>query len=242
MCPTTLGRIETRVATITLPAIFAGILSLVFWDASWIALIGIYLLLGIALDIFVYSWLFRYQPPWMTFVLAVAEFGLLYVLVVALDDIDLTLWETIAVYWISWILAIWTKIAVLPIVSLTYLESSGEFRRPEWSIPPQREVLPIIAAVPAGGRAVVATGPAGRVPPPPAEPSGTRGEVPEPVPGPIEHELEATGALGREQPAFEPEGARRRRGSAARRYGMIVYSYVVVGATIVAETAYFLVA
>ena len=156
MCPTTLGRIETRVATITLPALFAGILSLVQWRPSWIALIGLYLLLGVALDVFVYSWLFRYQPPWMTFLLAVAEFGLLYVLVVLLDDIDLSLTETVAVYWVSWILAIWTKIVLLPILSLTYLESAGEFRRPEWSIPPSREVLPIIAAVPAGAVATAA--------------------------------------------------------------------------------------
>jgi len=238
MCPTTLGRIETRVATITLPAIFAGILSLVFWDGSWIALIGLYLLLGIALDIFVYSWLFRYQPPWMTFVLAVAEFGLLYVLVVGLDDIDLSLTETIAVYWVSWILAIWTKIVVLPILSLTYLESSGEFRRPEWSIPPQREVLPIIAAVPSG--AVVTSGTAALVPPPPAKPSGTRGEVPEPVPGPIERELEAPGALSARPAPFRAEGQRPRRGSAARRSGVIVYCYAVVLVTIAAETAYFI--
>src|SRR6266508_1276200 len=125
MCPTTLGRIETRVATITLPAIFATILSLVQWRPSWIALIGLYLLLGVALDVLVYSWLLRYQPPWMTFVLAVAEFGLLYVLVVVLDDIDLSLAETIAVYWVSWVLAIWTKSVALPILSLTYLEAAA---------------------------------------------------------------------------------------------------------------------
>ena len=35
---------------------------------------------------------------------------------------------------------------MLPIASLTYLESSLEFRRPEWSIPPAQESLPIIAA------------------------------------------------------------------------------------------------
>src|SRR6266566_2959137 len=145
MCPTVLGRIETRVAIITLPAIFASIIAAVQQRPSWVALIGLYLLLGVALDVFVYSWALRYQPPWMTFVLAVAEFGLLYVLVVVLDDIDLSLTETIAVYWVSWLLAIWTKIVALPIFSLTYLESAGEFRRPEWSIPPQHEQLPLLA-------------------------------------------------------------------------------------------------
>ncbi len=239
MCPTILGRIETRVAIITLPAIFAGILSLVQWRPSWIALIGLYLLLGIALDVFVYSWLFRYQPPWMTFVLAVAEFGLLYVLVVLLDDIDLSLTETIAVYWVSWILAIWTKIVLLPIFSLTYLESAGEFRRPEWSIPPKQEVLPIIAAIPGVG-AVAMGAAAVAAPPPTTEAAGQRGEVPEPVPGPIERELEATGARASGSAAFHPEDPQRRRGSAARRGWMIAYSYALVAATIVAEIAYFI--
>lgn len=239
MCPTTLGRIETRVATITLPAIFAGILSIVQSRPSWIALIGLYLLLGVALDTFVYSWLFRYQPPWMTFVLAVAEFGLLYVLVVVLDDIDLSLTETIALYWVSWILAIWTKVALLPIFSLTYLESAGEFRRPEWSVPPRQEVLPIIAAVPGAG-AVAMAAPAAPAPPPAAGATGQRGDVREPVPEPIERELEAAGVVRSALPAFEPEDAKRRRGSAARRGWMMIYSYAVVAATIAAEIAYFI--
>jgi hypothetical protein len=240
MCPTVLGRIETRVATITLPAIFASIISLATWDASWIALIGMYLLLGIALDVCVYSWLFRYQPPWMTFVLAVAEFGLLYLLVVVLDDIDLTLWQTIVVYWVSWVLAIWTKIVLLPLLSLTYLESAGEFRRPEWSIPPQQQALPIIAAVPSGEaarlrEAVPAPAPTA------AAGEGAHGEVPEPepVPAAIRQELEATGAMGVRSVPFRPEGPPPRRGSAARRGWMIIYSYALVIATFGAEAYYF---
>lgn len=239
MCPTILGRIETRVATITLPAIFAGILSIVQWNPNWIALIGLYLLLGVSLDVFVYSWLFRYQPPWMTFVLALAEFGLLYVLVVLLNDIHLSLTETILVYWVSWLLAIGTKIVLLPILLLTYLESAGEFRRPEWSIPPDRETLPIIAALPGVG--AVAMGTTSTIAPPPAARAmQQRGEVPEPVPESIMRELEATGASVAGLPAFHPEDPHRRRGSAARRMWMIAYSYALVIAAIAAETAYFI--
>ena len=207
---------------------------------SWIALIGVYLLLGIALDIFVYSWLFRYQPPGMTFVLAVAEFGLLYLLTVVLNDIDLSLWETIVVYWVSWILAIWTKIVVLPLLSLTYLESSGEFRRPEWSIPPQQEPLPIIAAA-SGFGSPPAAGPEPAPRPATGGDAGPRGEVPEPeaVPAAIQRELETTGALGSQTVPFQPEGPPRRRGSAARRELMIVYSYALVAATFAAEAYYF---
>jgi hypothetical protein len=227
------------VATITLPAIFAGILSIVQSRPSWIALIGLYLLLGVFLDVFVYSWLFRYQPPWMTFVLALAEFGLLYVLVVLLDDIDLSLTETILVYWVSWLLAIGTKIVLLPIFSLTYLESAGEFRRPEWSIPPKQESLPIIASLPGVGAVAMAM-PAAMVAPPTAQAGGQRGEVPEPVPEPIERELEATGARVAGLTGFHPEDPDRRRGSAARRMWMVAYSYALVIVTIAAETAYFI--
>ena len=79
MCPTPTGRIHTRTATIILPALFGLIVSLVTGHFDWLALIGIYYIQGIFLDTAVYSWLFRFQPPWMTFVLAIAELGLLLV-------------------------------------------------------------------------------------------------------------------------------------------------------------------
>jgi hypothetical protein len=148
MCPTTIGRIHTRVAIIAfLPALLGVALSLLTQNASWIALIGIYLLLGVALDSLVYSWAIRYQPPWMTFVLALVELGILYVIATQVD-LDLSAVEAIGFYWVAWLLAIWTKIALLPLVSLTYLESAGEFRRIEWSIPPSMQPVPVFSSVP----------------------------------------------------------------------------------------------
>ena len=145
MCPTPLGRIHTRVATIFGPALLGLILSLITGRPDWIVLIGVYLLMGVALDTCVYSWLLRYQPPWMTFVLALGEFGLLYVLANVLQ-LDLSPLEAIALYWASWILAATSKIVLLPILSLTYIESSFEFRRPAWSLPPQQVAYPVVAA------------------------------------------------------------------------------------------------
>jgi hypothetical protein len=153
MCPTPTGRIHTRTATIILPAIFGLIVSLVTGHFDWLALIGIYYVQGIFLDTAVYSWLFRFQPPWMTFVLAFVELGLLLVLSQIIGntaDGGLThvgIGEAIIFYWIAWILAIpITKVVLLPLLSLTYLESAGEIRRIEWSIPESQIPLPVLAS------------------------------------------------------------------------------------------------
>jgi hypothetical protein len=152
MCPTPTGRIHTRTATIILPALFGLIVSLVTGHFDWLALIGIYYVQGIFLDTLVYSWLFRFQPPWMTFVIAVAELGLLLVLTGLLNDAssglpNVQIWEAIVFYWIAWILAIpITKVVILPLVSLTYLESAGEIRRIDWSIPEANLPLPVLAS------------------------------------------------------------------------------------------------
>ena len=145
MCPTPLGRIETRVATLILPALLATLISIIDGRPDWIVLIGVYLLMGVALDAGVYAWLLKYQPPWMTGVLAIAEFGLLYILANVLE-LALVPLEAILLYWGSWVLAVLTKIVVLPIASLTYIESAFEFRRIEWSVPPAQASLPVVAA------------------------------------------------------------------------------------------------
>lgn len=153
MCPTPTGRIHTRTAVIFLPALFGLIVSLVTGHFDWLALIGIYYVMGIFLDTAVYSWLFRFQPPWMTFVLAIAELGFLLVLTSIIGSTaggglaNVGIGEAIIFYWVAWILAIpVTKVVLLPLISLTYLESAGEIRRIQWSIPESQVPLPVLAS------------------------------------------------------------------------------------------------
>lgn len=152
MCPTPTGRIHTRTATIFLPALLGLILTLVTGHIDWIALIGVYFVMGMFLDTCVYSWLFQFQPPWMTFLVAVGELGFLLVLAGLLRDAsgglaEISIWEAIIFYWCAWILAIpITKVVLLPLISFTYLESAGEIRRLEWSIPEANVPLPVLAS------------------------------------------------------------------------------------------------
>lgn len=159
MCPTYLGRIQTRTFTLIGPAILATVLSIATDNAGWIVTIGIYYLMGVALDLTVYPRFITWQPPWLTFVLAVGEFILLFVLVKILEPghppfgtpadeaiVGADDWRPILLYWVSWVIADWTKIVVLPLVSLSWIENGGELRATGWSVAPQYEPLPIVAA------------------------------------------------------------------------------------------------
>jgi hypothetical protein len=147
MCPTVLGRIQTRWAILILPALIATIVSLVTGNEGWIVLIGLFFMIGVALDTAFYPFVIRWQPPWLTFVLALGEFGLVYVaahfLKVKLTDLD-----AVVLYWVAWAIAISTRIVVLPLLSLSWIENGGEFRATGWSVAPEYQPLPVSVFTP----------------------------------------------------------------------------------------------
>jgi hypothetical protein len=53
--------------------------------------------------------------------------------------LDVSNVEAIWIYWVSWGLATSTRIVVLPLLRVTWLEDGGEFRSIRWVVPPIRE-------------------------------------------------------------------------------------------------------
>jgi hypothetical protein len=150
MCPTVLGRVQTRWAILILPAVIAAVISLITGNAGWIVLIGVYFVLGVALDTAFYPFVIRWQPPWLTFTLTVGEFVLVFILAHVLK-VGLTNLEAILLFWLAWWVAIWTKVVVLPLLSLSWIENAGEFRSTDWSVAPEYLPLPINVFTPPEG-------------------------------------------------------------------------------------------
>ena len=148
MCPTPTGRIHTRVTTILLgPAVLGLILTLITGHLDWIVLVGVYLLIGVFLDTRSTRGCSSTSRRGCRFVLALAEYGFLLAVTQWLEGFpNVSVLEATIFYWACWVLAASIKIVVLPIMSLTYLESAGEFRHIAWSLPPQQVAVPLLAS------------------------------------------------------------------------------------------------
>jgi len=64
-------------------------------------------------------------------------------------------WQPILWFWVVHTFEIVNKIVVLPLLSLSWIENGGEFRKVGWSVAPEYQSLPLLAAIdegPAAGR------------------------------------------------------------------------------------------
>jgi hypothetical protein len=190
MCPTVLGRIETRTAILLPGAVLAVVVGLLTDQEGYIVLIGVYLLMGVVLDIAFYPSVIRWQPPWLTFVLAVGEFAILFVVAHVLA-VPLTNTDAIWLYWVTWVLAISTKIVILPLFSVSWIENGGEFRSTGWSTPPELAPTPV---------SLIGPEEAGPTPPPLAIEFSSVREVPAEV-----RDLPAPSGVRRLQPDLGPQ-------------------------------------
>jgi hypothetical protein len=111
-------------------------------------LIGVYFVLGVGLDTTLYASVIRWQPPWLTFTLTFGEFVLVFILAHVLK-VGLTNVEAILLFWLAWWVAIWTKVVILPLLSLSWIENAGEFRSTDWSVAPEYVPLPVSVFTPA---------------------------------------------------------------------------------------------
>jgi hypothetical protein len=152
VCPTALGRVQTRLAILIGPALIGAVLSVISGNEGFVVLIGVYLLLGVALDIAFYPLVIKWQPPWLTGVLGIGEFVLVYLLAQVLE-VGLSPVEAIVWFWVAWCIAVGTRIVILPLLSISWIENGGEFRATGWSVPPENEPIPLVAPLAAAAGA-----------------------------------------------------------------------------------------
>jgi len=145
MCPTLLGRLQTRIVILVLPAVLAALLSLVTSNGEWLALVGLYLVMGAVLDCVVYAPVVSWQPGWLTGILGLAEYVLLLVLALALG-FTIPVGRATLFYAAVWLIAQCVRIAVLPLLFLTRIEDGGELRPVRWTLPAAHEQLPLLAS------------------------------------------------------------------------------------------------
>ena len=97
-------------------------------------LIGLYFVIGVALDTAFYPFIIRWQPPWLTFMLAVGEFILVYIAAKTLKGIHFNVGPRADPRVLGRVvIAIWTKVVILPLLSLSWIENAGEFRS-DWLV------------------------------------------------------------------------------------------------------------
>lgn len=129
MCFSLAGRLETRLASLLLPIALALLLLVLGGDPRYLTMVLVMAVVGLDLDTFLYSWLFRYQPRWAVYALGLFEFVVTYAIIRWLDG-SLAIPDILKFYLSAWILGQTTVNGVLPAIDLSWSEHGGEIWRP----------------------------------------------------------------------------------------------------------------
>jgi nitrous oxidase accessory protein NosD len=128
MAYTLRGRLETRLGVSLLPLLAAAALALSLHRWWPLELAGLMLGVGLALDVFVYHRLLRYQPGWLALPLALGELAAIMGLATVLS-VDAPLGAALGFFAGSWLFAQVLGHAVFPLGRLSYGEDGGELGR-----------------------------------------------------------------------------------------------------------------
>lgn len=122
------GRLETRLAAVLLPIVAACVVTLATHEWWPLELVALMLGVGLALDVFVYHPLLRYQPAWLAVPLGLLELSLIMVLVQTLG-VEAPAPAAYGFFAGAWIVSQVLVHAVLPVAHLSYGEDGGELGR-----------------------------------------------------------------------------------------------------------------
>lgn len=130
MCFTLPGRVETRLFSLILPLGVMVLFAAVSGNSSYWTLFALMALIGLALDVGVYSWLIHYQPRWLTIALGGFEFLVILAVVtwLPLVQVGLEFGEALVFYVVAWSGALLTTQALLPLLWTRWAEDGGEIR------------------------------------------------------------------------------------------------------------------
>jgi len=122
------GRLETRLAAVLLPFVFACVLSAALGEWWPLQLAGVMIAVGLVLDVTLLHRLLPYQPGWVAVPLGLLELGATMALVYRLD-IEAPLWSALGFFAASWFLAQVLGHAGFPLLRLSYGDDGGELGR-----------------------------------------------------------------------------------------------------------------
>jgi hypothetical protein len=129
MCLTFTGRIHTRLAALIGPFVLTCVLVLLTGERDYFELFVVMAGSGLALELGVYGWLIRYQPRWLTVLLAIPEFMLImWLMRLSTFATGLSASQAAGLFLVAWLISWLTLQIVLPLVRPRWVEDGGEFR------------------------------------------------------------------------------------------------------------------